>query len=398
MIFDVAVIGLGYVGMPAYLMLANAGVSVAGVDTSERKLAALRKGKMPLDDEPGFADLLLGAKKKQGRLHFLPRPPVARAYMIAVPTPIHHGRHTADLSYVAAALESIVPVLRKGALVIINSTCPPLTTKDLGIPVLERSGLKAGRDFSLAYCPERLYPGNIVKEIVENDHIIGGIDQRSTQLAKKLYGTFVKGDLIEADSLTAEFCKLVENAFRDVNIAFANELAAIAEKLDVDVLNAIRIANRHPRVQVLTPGIGVGGHCLPIDPWFLVEACPRESQLIASARRINDSRPALIAAKIRKAAQKHRNGKIGLYGLTYKPDVNDLRESPAGEIKETLEADGYKVIAYDPVAGVGRHASIAGLAKDCDLTFILVRHSRLQEELPRLNAGLRKKIIDVSSG
>jgi UDP-N-acetyl-D-mannosaminuronic acid dehydrogenase len=396
--YDVAVIGLGYVGMPAFLMLANAGLKVAGVDTDSRKLELLHKGKMPLDDEPGFDVLFDQVRSKSSNIHVSSEVPSAAAYMIAVPTPLKHGRHTADVSYVDAALKAISPKVREGSLVIINSTCPPLTCAELAVPILEKSGLKVGQDILLAYCPERLYPGNIVYEIVHNDHIIGGIDAASTKAAKKLYEHFVKGELIETDALTAEFCKLVENTFRDVNIALANELAAVSERLGTDINTVIEITNKHPRVSVLSPGIGVGGHCLPIDPWFLVEQCPLDTHLIATARRINDARPSVIAGKIRKIVAGHHNKRIGLFGLTYKPDVNDMRESPATQIRDVMVDDGYNILAYDPVAKLGSFNSVADFGSSCDIVFVLVKHGVFAAEIDQFCKSEPDKWHDMSRG
>jgi UDP-N-acetyl-D-mannosaminuronic acid dehydrogenase len=317
--------------------------------------------------------------------------------MIAVPTPLKRGRHTSDLTYVEAALESIVPKLSSGALVIINSTCPPLTCSEVATPILQKSGLKVGVDILLAYCPERLYPGNIVYEIVHNDHIIGGVNLESTEAAMQIYRRFVRGELISTDALTAEFCKLVENTYRDVNIALANELAAVSERLGTDIKKVIEITNRHPRVSVLSPGIGVGGHCLPIDPWFLVEQCPLDTHLIATARRINDGRPEVIASKIRKIVAG-RQLKIGLFGLTYKPDVNDIRESPAVHIRDALAGDGYNLEVCDPVAKVGDFSTCEDFGSVCDIVFILVRHTSCSIELDFLTETEPNKWFDMSGG
>jgi UDP-N-acetyl-D-mannosaminuronic acid dehydrogenase len=247
--------------------------------------------------------------------------------------------------------------------------------------LLERSGLKVDEDFHLAYCPERIFPGNIAYELVHNEHIIGGHDPAAAERAVALYRRFVTGALIVTDDLTAESCKLMENTYRDVNIALSNELRSIARRFGIDVNQAIEIANRHPRVHILKPGIGVGGHCLPIDPWFIVEMAPEESELIPTARRINDAQPRRIAGEIRRAVTDRRDARIGCYGITYKPDVADQRESPAWEVVHELKDDGYDIRVYDPVAKVGDYADLAAFVADVDVVIALVEHAELKDAL-----------------
>lgn len=371
--FDVIVLGLGYVGLPITLMLARSGLRTAGVDIDVGKMAALRAGECHINEpelSAVFEDVLANRD-----IHFLDLPAPSDTFLIAVPTPLRENRKTADLTALESALRSIVPLLRKGNLVIINSTCPVMTCRETAIPILEESGLKVNEDFLLAYCPERLYPGNIAYEIVHNEHIIGGHNRAAAERAADLYRGFVAGDLILTDDLTAEFCKLIENTYRDVNIALANELRAIANRFGTDIEEAIDIANRHPRVNLLKPGIGVGGHCLPIDPWFIVEMAPEESRLIPTARRINDEQPHRIAAEVRRAVAGRPGAVIGCYGVTYKPDVNDERESPAWEIIHSLHNDGYDVRAFDPVVNVGNYSDIAAFIADVDLVVVLVEHA-----------------------
>lgn len=372
--FDVLVLGLGYVGLPIAIMLASSGLRAAGFDVDRRKMDMLGNGKCHID-EPEFLTIFDDVIQNKD-MRFLDAVAPSDAFLIAVPTPLREQRKTADLTALTAALESIVPHLRKGNLVVINSTCPVMTCRETAIPILEKSGLKVDEDFHLAYCPERLYPGNIAYEIVNNEHIIGGHNAEATTRAAALYKGFVKGELVLTDDVTAEFCKLIENTYRDVNIALANELRTVAHRFGTDIDNAIDIANRHPRVNLLKPGIGVGGHCLPIDPWFIVEMAPEETRLIPEARRINDEQPKRIAAEVRRAVTAKRDAVIGCYGVTYKPDVNDERESPAWEIVHLLQADGYNVQVYDPVVNVGDYTDLTDFVAKVDILVVLVEHTQ----------------------
>jgi UDP-N-acetyl-D-mannosaminuronic acid dehydrogenase len=288
---------------------------------------------------------------------------------------------------VKSAAESIGPVLGKGYLVILESTSPPRTTRDLVGPILERSGLKAGRDFLLAYSPERVLPGQILRELIENARVIGGIDRASAEAGHDLYGMFVRGEIILTDSTTAETVKLMENTFRDVNIALANEMLRLAERYGVDVWEAIAIANRHPRVNILKPGPGVGGHCISVDPWFLVEPDPRQTPLIRTAREVNDSQPEYVAAYVEKILGDVSGKKIAALGLTYKPDVDDIRESPALEIVRLLDRRGAKVAAFDPFAPATplpgeRSRSVAEAAEQADALLLLVGHREFRDADP----------------
>ena len=384
---EVCVIGLGYVGLPAALMFARSGLKTVGVDINAALLAQLRGGVCPLEEKElagVFAD-----DATQSNFSVREIPPVAEAYVIAVPTPLDPRRKVADLRAVASACESIVPVLRRGALVIVESTIPPLTCREVVTPILERSGLNVGGEILVAHCPERLFPGNVVAEIVQNPRIIGGCNEAATERAAELYRRFVKGEVMRTDDVTAEFCKLSENAYRDVNIAFANELALIAEKLGIRIGDAIALANRHPRVNILRPGIGVGGHCIPIDPWFIAEVAPDEATLIPTARRINDRQPERVAARIRQAVAHLADPLLAIYGITYKPDVNDQRESPAWHIVEILRRDGYRVEIYDPVAGLRPGGDLFAFLSGKDALAILVEHAEITELLSREPERLR---------
>lgn len=383
---DVAVIGLGFVGLPAAIMLAHGGRRVIGVDIDDKLLRRLHAGDCPIQ-ESGVAAIFHDAETKRN-FTATKAVPVADAYIIAVPTPLHMRKKVADLDALSAATESIVPVLRRGALVIVESTIPPLCCDEIVKPILERSGLAVGTDVLLAHCPERLYPGNVADEIIHNDRIIGGCNPAANERAMELYRSFVKGKLLPTDMVTAELCKLMENTYRDVNIALANELALVAERLGTSIDAAIELANRHPRVSLLRPGIGVGGHCIPIDPWFIAEVAPEECELIPAARRINDRMPQVIAGRIRRAVAGVPDPVIGIYGVTYKPDVDDQRESPAWDIIRMLERDGYRIEVADPVARVGEAKTLAELAKDKHALVVLVAHEPARAELAARRAEI----------
>ncbi|MFN8384878.1 MAG: nucleotide sugar dehydrogenase [Anaerolineales bacterium] len=304
----ICILGLGYIGLPYAATFAAHGIKVHGVDISPRVIESLQAGKIHIH-EPGLQDVLDEALRV-GNLTVSSQPVEADAFIISVPTPFQHdkfGEHNgirfklADMRAVTSATEAILPVLRKGNLVIIESTSPPLTTVELVAPILARSNLQAGADFHLCYSPERVLPGNILHELVNNARIVGGITPESARAARDLYATFVKGEIHETDATTAEMVKIMENTTRDVNIAIANEFARLAEKFGVDVWEAIRLANLHPRIDILNPGPGVGGHCISVDPWFLVEAAPEFSSLIYQARKVNDEQPKFVVEKVKHA-------------------------------------------------------------------------------------------------
>jgi UDP-N-acetyl-D-mannosaminuronic acid dehydrogenase len=340
-------IGLGYIGLPTAAMFAARRLKVIGVDINRHAVDTINQGRIHIV-EPEL-DMIVHSAVTEGFLRATTTPEPADAFLIAVPTPFKDG-HVPDLAYVEAAARSIAPVLKKGDLVILESTSPVGTTEqmvrwlaaarsDLAFPLPGATAV----DVNVAYCPERVLPGNVVRELVENDRIIGGITPRCSERATALYRTFVNGDLLTTNARTAEMCKLTENAFRDVNIAFANELSLIGDRLGIDVWELIRLANRHPRVKILQPGAGVGGHCIAVDPWFIVDQAPEEARLIRTAREVNDGKPGWVIGKvlqaIRERAGAGRNGddlRIALMGLAFKPNIDDLRESPALHIAETL--------------------------------------------------------------
>jgi UDP-N-acetyl-D-mannosaminuronic acid dehydrogenase len=282
---------------------------------------------------------------------------------------------------VTSATEAIVPHLRRGNLVILESTSPPRTTVDLVQPILERSGLKAGVDFYLCYSPERVLPGQILRELVENARVVGGITPESAEAGCALYSTFVKGEIIATDATTAEMVKLMENTTRDVNIAIANEFARLAEKFGVDVWEAISLANRHPRINILNPGPGVGGHCISVDPWFFVETAPELTPLIYHARQVNDRQPHFVVEKVKQALGSLQGKKIAALGLAYKPNVDDLRESPAVEVVHLLQKEGAQIKAWEPfkpnadLPGINMASSLSAAIQDADALLLLVKHT-----------------------
>jgi len=397
------VLGLGYIGLPTASTFATHGLKVTGVDTQPQIVTGLNNGEVHLF-EPGLRTLVQAALKS-GNLVVKDKPQPADAFIIAVPTPFK-GNKQADMDFVKMAAESIVPVLAAGNLVILESTSPPRTTVDFVAPILEKSGLKAGKDFSLAYSPERVLPGQILRELIENARVIGGIDAASAEAGRDLYATFVRGEIVVTDATTAEMVKLMENTYRRINIAAANEFARLADRFQVDIWEAIALANRHPRVKILNPGPGVGGHCISVDPWFLVEAAPETAQLIRTARMVNDSQPDYVMEFIEKKVVGLANKRITVLGLAYKPDVDDLRESPAVEIARLLADNEAKVIVHEPfkpdflVAGTRTAQTLEEAIVDADILLLLVGHTQFKELDP---AAIRSKtsaniIIDAVNG
>ena len=380
------VVGLGYIGLPTASTFATHGLRVVGVDINPEIVQKLNQGEVHLF-EPGLRTLVQAAVQS-GNLVVRSQPEPADAFIIAVPTPFKEDKR-ADLDFVTAAAEAIVPHLKSGNLVILESTSPPRTTVDVVAPILEKSGLKAGQDFDLAYSPERVLPGQILRELIENARVIGGITPASAQAGKDLYSTFVTGDIIMTDATTAEMVKLMENTYRDINIAAANEFARLADQFQVDIWEAIALANRHPRVKILNPGPGVGGHCISVDPWFLVEAAPENAQLILGARRVNDEQPAYVVDFLRRKTGALKGKKIAALGLAYKADVDDLRESPAISTVELLRDAGAQVITYEPfkadfaVEGVPAAANLEEALRNADLILLLVGHSQFKTLVPQ---------------
>ena len=392
----IIVIGTGYVGLPAALMWAKAGLKVVGVDINENVVRAINEGTMLLNEQE-LHDLLKDPVVKKN-LSARSAPCAGDVFVVAVPTPVDTLKKVCDMSAVKLAVESICPHLRKGNLVILESTVPPLTCRNVIKPLIEKlTNFRVPEDILVAHCPERILPGDIFQEIVNNDRLIGGMNKVSTTASAELYATFVKGALHRTDDVSAELSKLMENTYRDVNIALANEFAQICEMLDVDAKAVIGFANKHPRVNILTPGIGVGGHCIPIDPWFLKEVAPYNSRLITMARVVNYEMPRRVAEKIRLAVADVSAPRVVLLGATYKKNCEDMRESPAMEIAHLLQADGYNIAHYDPLVPRMRYKSFAKAAKGADLVAILVCHDSIRSEFSEnrkaIESSMRHKRI-----
>ncbi len=353
----VSVIGLGYIGLPTAAVLASRGIHVIGIDVNVHAVNTINSGGIHIV-EPEL-DVLVRGAVHAGKLHARQQPVEADAFLIAVPTPITSD-HQPDMAFVEAATRSIAPVLRKGNLVVLESTSPVGSTESMALWLSqERPDLtfphQAGEqaDVNIAYCPERVLPGAVVRELVQNDRVIGGMTAVCARRARDLYLTFVQGECLTSDARTAEMTKLTENAFRDVNIAFANELSMICDQIGIDVWELISLANRHPRVNILRPGPGVGGHCIAIDPWFIVASAPEQARLIRQSREVNDYKPEWVIGKVREAIARLRrsqdNVSVACLGVAFKANIDDLRESPSLDIAESLAEDkGTQILVVEP--------------------------------------------------
>ncbi|QIL86088.1 UDP-N-acetyl-D-mannosamine dehydrogenase [Vibrio sp. HDW18] len=354
MFSKVSVIGLGYIGLPTAAVLASRGLDVVGVDVNAHAVETINKGEIHIV-EPDL-DIVVRSAVMTGKLKATLTAEPADAFLVAVPTPFKGDNHEPDLSYIEAAAKTIAPVLAKGNLVVLESTSPVGATEqltqwlaqarpDLTFPAQKGSSA----DIKIAYCPERVLPGYVLQELVSNDRVIGGISKACSEKAVALYKTFVKGECIVTNARTAEMAKLTENSFRDVNIAFANELSLVCDKLKINVWELIRLANRHPRVSILSPGPGVGGHCIAVDPWFIVNSCPAQAQLIRTAREVNDGKPHWVVEQVQQAADQFKTPIIACLGLAFKADIDDLRESPALDITHHLaQSQVGQLLAVEP--------------------------------------------------
>jgi UDP-N-acetyl-D-mannosaminuronic acid dehydrogenase len=406
----VCVVGLGYIGLPTAATLASRGIEVIGVDINPQVVKAVNAGQ-PYFSEPDL-DMLLRAATTLGKLRATSQPEPADAFMITVPTPFNADR-SPNLDYIDAAVDAIAPALVSGNVVILESTSPVGTTERLACQLARlRPDLcfpserhPEPLDVHVAHCPERVLPGRMVRELIENDRIIGGMTEACAEHAEALYRIFLQGRLFRTDAPTAELVKLAENAFRDVNIAFANELSLICDQLGLNIWRVIELANRHPRVGILQPGPGVGGHCIPVDPWFIVASAPERTRLIRTAREVNDAKPKFVVAQIRERAERFKRPVIACLGLTYKPDVDDLRESPAIEIAmELARAGREKILIADPnlTALPDGLAALSNVSlcdtleavRHADIVALLVAHSRFRK-IPR-EEWLGRVVIDVT--
>jgi len=390
----ICIIGLGYIGLPAAAMFASNGHKVIGVDINNEVIDALEKGEVIIE-EP-YLKNMVQQEVVSGNLIASKKPQEADAFIIAVPTPLAKDKK-ADMSFVKKAAESIVPYLEKGNIVILESTSPTGTVKNLIIPILKKSGLKIGEELYVGYCPERVLPGQILFELVNNNRIIGGVNRKSAEKIKYLYQTFVKGEIYITDTTTAEMCKIVENTFRDVNIAFANELSKICENIGADIWEVIKLCNKHPRVNLHQPGPGVGGHCLAVDPWFIVEKNPEFARIIKLARETNDSMPQFIFDKIENILKNIKGvKKVTILGITYKANIDDTRESPVINLIKLLEKHNYKISVVDPYVKEFRYKveNVTEAAKDSDLLVLAVKHKDFKElDFDTLAKKMRNKVV-----
>ncbi|WP_175640260.1 nucleotide sugar dehydrogenase [Metabacillus schmidteae] len=369
------VLGLGYIGLPTAVMFAKHGVQVHGVDVNAKVVAMLNNKELHIE-EPGLPEMLAEVIDN-GTLTVGTEPKAADAYIIAVPTPINADK-SANLDYVRSATEMIVPYVEKGNLVILESTVPPKTIENIMMPVLEKTGLVFGEELYISHSPERVLPGKLFEELVSNDRIVGGINEKSSQLTVDLYKAFVKGTIHVTDSTTAEMVKLMENTYRDINIAYANELARIAENIGFNVWEAIDLANCHPRVNIHKPGPGVGGHCIAVDPYFIIEQAPQEARLITLAREINTSTPVTVVSLVDKVLKGINHATVSVFGLAFKGNIDDMRESPALEIVEELKAKGFDLKIYDPYVKdsyENKANSVEEAVENSDLILVLTDHA-----------------------
>jgi UDP-N-acetyl-D-mannosaminuronic acid dehydrogenase len=420
----ISVIGLGYIGLPTAAVFASRKTKVIGVDVNPKIVEIINRGEIHIE-EP-FLRLLVNSAVKDGYLRACSQPEQADAFLIAVPTPFRNGptgSHHPDMDYIEAAARSISNVLKKGDLVILESTSPVGATEQMANwleqarPDLTFPQTKGeSSDIRIAHCPERVLPGQVLRELIENDRVIGGMTPKCSDAAVSLYKTIVQGECVITDTRTAEMCKLTENSFRDLNIAFANELSVICDKLDVNVWELIRLANRHPRVNILRPGPGVGGHCIAVDPWFVVSAVPKEARLIRTAREVNDSKPQWVMEKVKLAVENFvmthpemvaKDVVIACYGLAFKPNIDDLRESPAMRIAQLLsETHPGSLLAVEPHVGqlpssLASHVRLVNSTEAFDKAHIavfLVGHSEFHDEPVLWNSKVFVDACGLASG
>ena len=383
---SICVMGLGYIGLPTASLLATKGFKVTGVDVSQKVVDTINRGEIHIV-EPDL-DILVKSAVHSGNLSASLEPVEADVFIIAVPTPFkdggpdHISGKKPDLSYIEAATKKIAPFVKPGNLVILESTSPVGTTDEVVATILKSEGHKVGEEVYVAHCPERVLPGRILIELVENDRVVGGINEASTKVTVNFYERFVRGAVLATTAKTAEMVKLTENSSRDVQIAFANELSMICETESIDTWEVIELANRHPRVNILQPGPGVGGHCIAVDPWFIVDRSPDCSNLIRTAREVNDAKPEWVIERVKKCADKFKSPVIACLGLAFKADVDDLRESPAFDIVKRLQAENVgELLICEPNLKASDHFELSDFSsaiKKADIILLLVDHRQFK--------------------
>lgn len=377
---NISVIGLGYIGLPTAAIFADAGYDVLGIDVSENVVAMINQGEVHIE-EVGLPEVVAKVVAA-GKLKASTKPTYADAFIIAVPTPVHED-HSANVDYVVSATKSVIPFLQKGNVVIVESTIPPRTIDDIVAPLIQEAGFDLNNDIYLAHCPERVLPGRILIELIENTRIVGGYTEQAAVEAARVYRAVVTGDILQTTALTAEMSKLMENTYRDVNIALANELVKISDHLGINAHDVIALANRHPRVNLHQPGPGVGGHCLAVDPYFIIEKAYAQSPLIQTARKINNSMPEFVIHQVEKLTAELSRPRVAVFGLTYKGNIDDVRESPALDIaKELLANERYDVTIHDPHVRDEQVnfplASFEDSVKDANLVVVLTDHNEFK--------------------
>jgi UDP-N-acetyl-D-mannosaminuronic acid dehydrogenase len=380
----ICIIGQGYIGLPTAALFAMHNCEVVGVDINEKIIEDLNKGKVHIE-EPGIENIIKKSVKK-GLYHASLSPEKADAFMITVPTPYIEESYQCDLSYVLNACKSIIPYLEKGNIIIIESTIAPMSTDNHIKPLFEKAGFEIGKDLYLAHCPERVLPGKMIEELIHNDRIIGGITPKCSKKASEIYKKFVEGNLMETEAKTAEMSKCMENTFRDVNIALANELTKICSEIGVNALDVIEMSNKHPRVNIHSPGPGVGGHCLAVDPYFIYAEAPDTAKLIKLSRDINNSMPEFVVEKTKEIVPD-KNNKIAILGVAYKGNTGDTRESPAFKIIPLLKEEGYEIAIHDPHIDSEDYLSLNDAINNASLILVLSDHN----EFKNLNYNLISK-------
>lgn len=390
---EITVVGLGYIGLPTAVVMAGAGHHVKGFDAKKEVCESLNAGKIHIVEN--YLQEAFTQVRENRCLEITEEIAESDIYVVCVPTPFQEEENekAADLSYVESAAKEVAKVLKKGDLVILESTVPPHTTAMMTEILAKESGLKKD-EFYTAHCPERVLPGKILYELKHNDRIIGAKDPKAAEITKELYETFVvEGHCYVCDDVTAELCKLAENTFRDINIAYANQLSMLCQKAGIDVFRLIELANKHPRVSILTPGLGVGGHCLAVDPWFIVEKYGEDASLIRTAREINERKPYWVKEQILKDINYNKEKKIGILGMAYKPNIDDMRESPSLALAAALENDGYKIYGCEPnshgnTVGNIRLLPLEELLDSCDYYVVALAHDEFK------NDAIKKRIME----